>query len=457
MKASTEPLRAVDALCLGGVQRSRRREEVRDVAGRVVGDCSVMPAVFIQDQIVELRQAPSLSLSRRLELLAVAAQHHEAATIEGLDRAAYAALVVDVTGLHEQVVANSVATVAHGLRNMRGILQAATSAGAVWDSSDAAAAAGCSLFSRRGDVVAFVTAGNGPGVHGLWPQAVAMGYRVLVRPSSREPFTAQRLVRALQLAGLEGYVALLPTDHKGAETLIEQSDLAVVYGGPDVVKRYGSDPRVLVQGPGRSKIVVGKDVGHDEALAVVAQSILSLGGAACVSASAVLVEHDAGAFAAKLKLELARRTQDRPARLGSRQEAEAYERLLASDDEPWSFDRQATSGVPLSPHVAFVERASDPRIQRELPFPCVTVAPFDRQSGGAALAGSLVVTVVSRQADLIHSVLADASIANVYVGNVPTTWMDYRVPHDGYLADFLMRNRGIRIEPGWSTPLESGV
>jgi acyl-CoA reductase-like NAD-dependent aldehyde dehydrogenase len=424
---------------------------VRDVAGRVVGDCSVMPAVFIQDRIVELRRAPSLSFSRRLALLAAAAQLYEDATIEGLDREAYGALVAAVTGLHEQVVADSVTTIARGLRSMRGILQAATPAGAVWESSDSAVAAGCSLFSRRGDVVAFVTAGNGPGVHGLWPQAIAMGYRVLVKPSLREPFTAQRLVRALQLAGLEGYVTLVPTDHKGAETLIAQSDLAVVYGGPDLAKRYGGNPRVLVQGPGRSKIIVGKDVGHDQALAVVAQSILSLGGAACVSASAVLVEHDAAAFASKLKLELEQRTRSRPPRLGSRQEAEAYERILASDDDPWSFDRQATGGVPLPPHVTFVERASDARVQRELPFPCVTVAPFDRQSGGAALVGSLVVTVVSHQEDLIHCVLADASIANVYVGNVPTSWMDYRVPHDGYLADFLMRNRGIRVDAAWST------
>lgn len=32
--------------------------------------------------------------------------------------------------------------------------------------------------------------------------------------------------------------------------------------------------------------------------------------------------------------------------------------------------------------------------------------------------------------------------ANVYVGPRPTTWFATGVPHDGYLSDFLMRNKG---------------
>jgi len=100
--------------------------------------------------------------------------------------------------------------------------------------------------------------------------------------------------------------------------------------------------------------------------------------------------------------------------------------------------------------VTVVESAADPNVERELPFPCVTIAPFNgNEPCYKALSSSLVVTVLSHQSHIIKKILADTSIANVYVGKIPTTWMDFRVPHSGYLADFFMCNRGIRIEPNW--------
>ena len=96
--------------------------------------------------------------------------------------------------------------------------------------------------------------GNAPGVHGLWPQALALGYRVAIRPSRREPFTAHRLIHALRQTGFrDGDALYLPTDHTVADDVIRAADLAMVYGGQDVVDRYAQDPRVLTNGPGRTK------------------------------------------------------------------------------------------------------------------------------------------------------------------------------------------------------------
>ena len=60
---------------------------------------------------------------------------------------------------------------------------------------------GGAVWARRGEVFAVHASGNAPGVHGLWPQALAFGYRVAVRPSRREPFTGQRLITALRESG----------------------------------------------------------------------------------------------------------------------------------------------------------------------------------------------------------------------------------------------------------------
>ncbi|MGH3788040.1 MAG: hypothetical protein ACRDRG_16175 [Pseudonocardiaceae bacterium] len=100
-------------------------------------------------------------------------------------------------------------------------------------------APGRAVWTRRGDVCAVHAAGNHPGVHGLWVEAPALGYRVAVRPSSREPFTPHRLISAMREAGLgDDQVAFLPTDRAGAGDIIQAADLAMVYGGDDVVHKY---------------------------------------------------------------------------------------------------------------------------------------------------------------------------------------------------------------------------
>lgn len=448
--SGSHTIQKVEARCFGVSYSARQRQKIYDVSNRLVGESSITPSVYIQDKIMQLREASSLSLSQRYERLKETGKIYKKETLANLKPETYVALVSHVTGLQQTIITESLTNISHSLCHMNEILQAATPAGAVWDSDDSAVNVGCSLFSRRGDVVSIIAAGNGPGVHGFWPQAIAMGYRVLIRPSSREPFTAQRLVFALELAGLTEYVALIPTDYKGVGTLLAQSDLAVVYGNSNTTAQYGNNSRVLVQGPGHSKIVVGKDISHEEAVTVVAQSVLSLGGAACASASAILVEDNPDEFAHKLRIELEVCSQRQSFTLSKQQEADAYERALRFDDVPWTYDRTSSDACLLRPHVTLVESVSDPKVQRELPFPCVTIAPFNQKEDCyKALSGSLVVTVLSRQKNLINKLLADASIANVYIGNIPTTWMDFRVPHGGYLADFLMCNRGIRVDAQW--------
>lgn len=448
-------LQAIEARCLGVPYHSKSREKIFDVSGQIICESSIMPAVYIQDKIMQMRKASGLSLIQRYERLKKAGQIYAEATLAGLNPKTYISLVSRVTGIQKSVIENSLTNIVYGLCHMAEILQAATPSGAVWNINDSATLQGCSLFSRRGDVLSVITAGNGPGVHGLWPQAIAMGYKTLVKPSLREPFTAQRLVYAMELAQLKDYVAFIPTNHKGTETMILESDLAIVYGGPDIATKYANNPKILIQGPGRSKIVVGQDVNYKDAAVLAARSAMALGGAACVSTSAVLVEGDPKRFARKLREEFKLHTYSHSFTLCRKQEAEIYKKMLkADDDAPWNY-KQTSQGCILPPHVTLVDSVSDFKVQRELPFPCVVVAPFNAQDDSSykALSDSLVVTVLSQQKKIISKVLADTSISNVYIGNVPTTWMDFRVPHDGYLADFLMCNRGVRVDTQWQNEL----
>ena len=78
----------------------------------------------------------------------------------------------------------------------------------------------------------------------------------------------------------------------------------------------------------------------------------------------------------------------------------------------------------------------------ELPFPCVWLSPWSRNAGMEPLRNSLVVAAITGDEELIDDLLAEPTVTNVYSGNHPTYYSAPEIPHDGFLADILMRNKG---------------
>ncbi|GAB1815087.1 aldehyde dehydrogenase family protein, partial [Mycobacterium sp. MUNTM1] len=311
--------------------------------------------------------------------------------------------------------------------------------------------------ARRGEVFAVHAAGNGPGVHGLWPQALALGYRVAVRPSRREPLTAHRLVCALRQAGFRAEDAVyLPTDHGGADEIIRSADLAMVYGGQDVVDKYAGDPAVIVNGPGRTKIVITADRDWRDYLDVIVDSIANHGGMACVNATAVLYQGDplplARAIADRLATIEPLPTDDERANLPTLpvEKARALANLLAAKaaaSTPLLGAEQVVADLgdgyaALRPAVHLLPEPDVGTLNLELPFPCVWVSAWTREAGVRSLRHSLVVTAITGDETLIDDLVADPTVGNVYLGRHPTWWHAPHIPHDGFLADALMRNKG---------------
>ena len=86
-------------------------------------------------------------------------------------------------------------------------------------------------------------------------------------------------------------------------------------------------------------------------------------------------------------------------------------------------------------------------MQRELPTASVTIAPFNRNTDLPALGDTLVLTALTNDEDLLSYLDSVPNIHNLYAGSVPTTWMNPEVPHDGFLAEFLMTTTGYRKLP----------
>jgi acyl-CoA reductase-like NAD-dependent aldehyde dehydrogenase len=446
---------ALDALGPDGEYRTRKTELISDTSGEPVAEMSLVPRLFVTRSLAAQRKAKPLPLADRAAALAKAADVFRTATIAGLDFDAYVALTCRVSGLPmtvaragAHVVADSVATTFDAVWPAR-----PTGAGVEWREVPSG---GGAVWARRGEVLAVHAPGNAPGVHGLWPQALALGYRVAVRPSRREPFTAHRLVLALRQTGFRDHDALfLPTDHAGADDLVAAADLALVYGGEAVAHRYAADPTVLVNGPGRTKIVITAECDWHQHLDVIVDSIAGLGGMACVNATAVLYEGDPGPLAHAIAERLSAMTPlpntDERATLPTTPVANAraiaaHLGVKAAGTQPILGADQVVADLgvgyaALRPAVHLLATPDVDTINVELPFPCVWVSGWSRNSP-APLRNSLVITAITEDQGLIDELVAEPTITNVYFGPHPTHLAAPHIPHDGFLADFLMRNMG---------------
>jgi acyl-CoA reductase-like NAD-dependent aldehyde dehydrogenase len=448
----------IDALGPAGSYRSRDRRPLTSLSGEQIGEISQVPALYVRRTLAAMRHAAVVPGADRFAALDKAADLFLDATIAGLGPDDYVRMVSTVSGVPLGVVRQSVEWVADVLRSQRHTLELAMPRGAVGDWRDPRTATGSAVWTRRGDLFAVHAAGNTPAVHGLWPEALALGYKVAVRPSAREPFTAFRLVSALREAGFPpAVVTLLPTDHAAADVIIAEADYAIVYGGQDVVDKYGASPRVLTQGPGRSKILVTADVDWREKIDIIAGSVSHLGGTACTCATAVLVEGDpeplAQALADRLR-QIPSLPADDPDAILTVQPTESvvemdrYLHTVSAAARPFLggdtiVDELPSGGSVLRPAVHLVDSSTAPQLNVELAFPCVWVGPWHPRDGIAPLRDSLVLTAMTTRAELIDALLDEPSITNLYLGDSPTTWLRPGIPHDGYLGEFLMRTKGV--------------
>jgi acyl-CoA reductase-like NAD-dependent aldehyde dehydrogenase len=439
---------SIDALGPGGEYRTRKPEVVTDTAGAGVAELSMVPRLFVTRALAAQRKVRPLPAAQRAAALDKAAELFRSATISGLDFDAYVELTQRVSGLPWIVARAGAYVVADSLATTLDAVAPARPTGTV-DDWRASPAGGAAVWARRGEVLAVHAPGNAPGVHGLWPQALALGYRVAVRPSRREPFTAHRLVHALRQAGFRNEDALyLPTDYAGADEMIRAADLSLVYGGQDVANRYASDPTVLVNGPGRTKILVTAEYDWRDYLDELVDSISNLGGMACVNATAVLYEGDPTQLADAIAERLAGLPPDTlpttpvaDARaLADYLAAKAAGTVAVLGADQVVADRGDGRAV-LRPAVHRLTTLDVDTINTELPFPCVWVAPWSRADGIAPLRNSLVVNAITRDEDLIDALVDEPSVVNLYVGRQVTHHAAAALPHEGFLADFLMRNK----------------
>jgi len=441
----------IDLPALGpdGEYRTRNREIIKDTAGVPVAESALVPRLFVARSINAQRKLRPLPAGEREAALTKAADIFVSSTIAGLDFDRYVELTCRVTGLPMTAARAGAHTVAESLTTACDAVRPARPTGASPDWRELSLGGGA-VWARRGEVLAVHAPGNAPGVHGLWPQALALGYRVAVRPSRREPFTAHRLIHALRQAGFrDGDALYLPTDHTVAADVVAAADLAMVYGGKDVVDRYAQDPNVLTNGPGRTKILITAECDWRDYLDVIVDSIVNLGGMACVNATAVLFEGDAVPLAHAIaeRLSTIEPSVLPTASIGVAQSLAAHLAAKAAGAVAILGADQVVADLGggfavLRPAVHLLASPDPAKLNVELPFPCVWVSPWSRTDGIAPLRNSLVLNAITTDDGLVDELLSEPTVTNLYRGRHATHHGAPHIPHEGFLADFLMRNKG---------------
>jgi acyl-CoA reductase-like NAD-dependent aldehyde dehydrogenase len=452
--------RPVELPALGGngAYMTRAPLAVQDVAGNVVAGLSLVPSLFVNRTMAALRKARTVPADERVGLMVVAADLFAHATLAGQTPEEYQYAASRVGGVPISAIKATTTTIAERLRKAHHTVQHARPAGSVNDWRDPLTRTGSAVWTRRGDVFAVHAAGNHPGAHSLWPEAVALGFRVAVRPSQREPFTPHRLITALRTAGFgEDQIAFLPTSHEVADTVLRGADLGMVYGGADVVTKYGADPTILTQGPGRSKILITRDVDWREHLDTIADSVSGHGGVGCVNTTTVLVEGDPAPLCEALAERLAvlpslpPEHADAALPVQPAVTAHAFSAHLirqAAGTKSWLggdgiVDELGDGSAVLRPAVHELSGPNAPQAGIELPFPCVWVSRWAPDASIAPLRNTLVLTALTHDMDLVDRLIGEPTIANVYLGDECTYRMEPGLPHDGFLAEFLMRTKAV--------------
>src|SRR2546428_2759598 len=186
-------------------------------------------------------------------------------------------------------------------------------------------------------------------------------------------------------------------------------------------------------------------------------SISHGGGRGCVNPTAVFVEGDttpvAQALAERLAAVPSLPPEDEGAVLpvlpvADAQKIEGYLLAKAAGTVSWLggdgiVDELGDGSAALRPAVHQLDRPDAEQAGVELAFPCVWVAPWTPEAGLEPLKETLVLTAITYDTRLVDALVAEPTISNVYVGDHPTYWIEPGIPHDGYLAEFLMRTKAV--------------
>jgi hypothetical protein len=316
------------------------------------------------------------------------------------------------------------------------------------------------------NVLGAILPNNSPGVHTLWLPAIPLKVPVLLKPGREEPWTPFRIAQAFIQAGCPAEAfGFYPTDHSGANEIMQRCDRLMLFGDESTVAKWSQDRRVQVHGPGRSKIIVGSDKIPDfeKFIEVILTSALENGGRSCINASSLWVPSHGKEIALILARRLAKiqalPMSDPDAQLAAFVNPQVAQRISDMIDRaltiPGAEDltakyRQGPRFVQkdgcafLLPTIIWCQDPEHPLANTEFLFPFLSVVEMQQEDMLHHIGSTLVVTALTENKRFIDQLLNSPAIDRLNIGPVPTNQVSWYQPHEGNLFEHLYRQRSLQ-------------
>lgn len=321
-------------------------------------------------------------------------------------------------------------------------------------------------YQAQCDALGAVLPSNSPGVHTLWLPVVALGFGLVLKPGSSEPWTPYRVFAAMVEAGIprEAFSIYPGPGGEIGGAILASCRRSMIFGGPQTIEQYAGNPKVQVHGPGYSKILLGEDQVDNwrDHLDLMVDSVVRNGGRSCINCSSIYAPRHtkeiAEALAQRLgPIEVLPPT-DPAAQLAAftiEGAAAAIWKALERDiDDPQTTHMTEPFGPRLveQPPVAYLrpvvlhcESPEAPAANKEYMFPCVAVVECPQEKMLDAIGPTLVATAITNDEAFRRDLIDSVSIDRLNLGAIPTPQLDWLQPHEGNLVEFLYRNRALQI------------
>ena len=322
-------------------------------------------------------------------------------------------------------------------------------------------------YQAQCDALGAVLPSNSPGVHTLWLPVIPLQMGLVLKPGSSEPWTPYRVFAAMTAAGIPSEAFCL---YPGAGAEIGGAILAscrrsMIFGGPQTVDQYSSDPRVQVHGPGYSKILLGDDCVDDwqQYVDLMADSVYRNGGRSCINCSSIYASRHtqeiAEALAEKLGPIEVLPPEDANAGLAAFTiegvAAAIWQSIERDLEESGTTDCTASYGdrlvlrdpvAYLRPVVIHCESPEVAAANKEYMFPAVSVVNCPQDKMINSIGPTLVATGITTDEDFRRELIASTDIDRLNFGAIPTPQLDWLQPHEGNLIEFLYRSRALQVK-----------
>jgi acyl-CoA reductase-like NAD-dependent aldehyde dehydrogenase len=307
---------------------------------------------------------------------------------------------------------------------------------------------------------------NSPGVHTLWLPVIPLQVPLALKPGSQEPWTPYRICAAMVAAGVPAKaISLYPgAGNDVGSALLSSFRRSMIFGGPDTIRQYESNPKVQVHGPGYSKILLGDDVVDDwpEYLDLMVESVSRNGGRSCINCSSIYASRHsreiADAIANRLGPVQALPPDNPEATLAAFTTAgvaaavwQAIERDL---EDPHTTHMTEPHGPRLIEHpryayllptIVHCDSPDSPAANREYMFPMTSVVACPQHEMLSRIGPTLVCTAITENQGWRRELLESNTIDRLNLGPIPTPQLNWYQPHEGNLVEFLYRSRAVQV------------